>query len=264
LFLTAQNDKRSGCCANKDRKHLSTAWTWGKENLSKWDAEANPFKTIQRFKEEREPRYVPPEEDFWAVYDSATDQQDKTMLLAYLHLAGRRTEIFKMKRNDLDFQNKRARLWTAKRDGGKEYDWLPMTEELTESLSAWWKRRMEMGLVDNDHLFICLDPLPCNTDSYGKPFTKRGKFLLSACKQAGVIPFSFHAIRHLTASILFHRGYGVSHIQLVMRHKSPNTTEQYLKSLGLESVREAMEMSLSRKVISLDEIRMKKAQNETI
>jgi integrase len=64
------------------------------------------------------------------------------------------------------------------------------------------------------------------------------------CKKAGVKPFGFHAIRHLTASILYRKGYSVAHIQGVLRHQNPNTTSRYLKSLGLEQVREALEEGL--------------------
>ena len=40
--------------------------------------------------------------------------------------------------------------------------------------------------------------------------------------------------------------YNVATIQVIMRHKSPKTTEIYLKSLGLDDVREALE-NLSQK-----------------
>jgi integrase len=57
--------------------------------------------------------------------------------------------------------------------------------------------------------------------------------------------FGFHAIRHLSASILYNLGYEVAVIQAILRHKSPKTTERYLGSIGLERVREALE-DLSR------------------
>jgi integrase len=258
-FLKEQNDSRSGHAANKDRKNLVSAWTWGMENLTRWDVgTVNPFQAIKKFKEIRQPRYVPPVEDFWTVYDAVKDQQDKAMLLTLLHLAARRTEVFRLKRSDLDFQNQRARIWTRKRSGGMEYDWLPMTTELSEALSDWWKARMEMNMTKDQHVFVCLHESNATMDYYGKAFRQRRFFMERICRRAGVEHFTFHAIRHLTASILFHKGYSVSHIQLVLRHKSPTTTERYLKSLGLEMVRDALE-SLSRtKVVKLDEVRNEK------
>ena len=58
--------------------------------------------------------------------------------------------------------------------------------------------------------------------------------------------FRFHAIRHLTASILYRLGQPVSVIQAILRHKSPNTTALYLKSLGLEETRGALESLSAR------------------
>ncbi|MBR9985300.1 MAG: tyrosine-type recombinase/integrase [Desulfosarcina sp.] len=61
------------------------------------------------------------------------------------------------------------------------------------------------------------------------------------CDQVEVTPFGFHSKRHLSASILFKLGYEVGVIQQILRHKSPNTTERYLRSIGMERVREALE-----------------------
>jgi site-specific recombinase XerD len=53
--------------------------------------------------------------------------------------------------------------------------------------------------------------------------------------------FGFHSIRHLSASILYSLGYDLATIQMILRHKNAGTTERYLKSLGLEKAREALE-----------------------
>ena len=74
------------------------------------------------------------------------------------------------------------------------------------------------------------------------------------CDKAKVKPFGFHAIRHLTASTLFNQGYDVGVIQSILRHKSPNTTERYLESIGMERVRDALESLPSKpaEVVSID------------
>jgi len=51
----------------------------------------------------------------------------------------------------------------------------------------------------------------------------------------------YDAIRHLTASILYELGYEIAMIQSISRHRSPGTTERYLRSVGLERVRGALE-----------------------
>ena len=80
---------RSGYAANKDRKNLIAAWNWARKYLVGWPKE-NPFTDTEKQQAEQFPRYVPPVEDFWKVYDAAREGQDKLMLLAYLHTAARR------------------------------------------------------------------------------------------------------------------------------------------------------------------------------
>jgi integrase len=76
------------------------------------------------------------------------------------------------------------------------------------------------------------------------------------CKKAKVKPFGFHAIRHLTASILYKKGNPVSVIQAILRHKSPNTTTRYLRTLGLEDTRSALEegLKMPAKVIEFPKV----------
>ena len=124
-YVVKQKEARSGYAANKDRKNLVAAWNWGMKYMDPPLPGPNPC-LVERMPEIRQPRYVPPEEDFWKVYEVA-EGQDKVMLLAFLHLAARRSEIFRITWADVDFGNSRIRLWTRKRQGGSyEYDWLPM------------------------------------------------------------------------------------------------------------------------------------------
>jgi hypothetical protein len=60
-------------------------------------------------------------------------------------------------------------------------------------------------------------------------------------------PCGVFAIRHLTASILYPKGYSVSVIQAILRHKNSNTAAGYLRTLGLEQTREALEEGLKGK-----------------
>jgi integrase len=71
--------------------------------------------------------------------------------------------------------------------------------------------------------------------------------------------FGFHAIRHLTASILYHNGCSVSLIQRVLRHKNPTTTNRYLQSLGIEAVRKGLEEGLRGPAKVIDISARKKA-----
>jgi integrase len=59
-------------------------------------------------------------------------------------------------------------------------------------------------------------------------------FMRRLCRKAGVKPFGFHAIRHLAATILACEGLDIPSVQAILRHKNPNTTARYIKSLGVQ------------------------------
>jgi len=262
--LKAQAESVSGHAANKIRKNLSAAWTWGERYIDDFPRTQNPFAKVDRFPEIEQPRYVPPEADFWTLMDYVKSQpgiaseQDKVILITCLHCAGRRGEIWRLKFSDLDFPNSRIRLWTRKRKHGNyQADWLPMTEELHDSMKQWVMKRMEMDTPDKQHVFVCLEKQHFCVNYYGLPFTTRGNYMKKICKRAGVEPFGFHAIRHLTASILFRKGHKLATIQAILRHESKTTTEKYLRSLGIDEVRIDLEEALKQpgKVIDFHGIR---------
>jgi len=255
-FIVKQKEERSGYAANKDRKNLVAAWNWGMKYMDPPLPGPNPC-LVDRMPEVRQPRYVPSEEDFWKVYETA-EGQDQIMLLAFLHLAGRRGEIFRLTWADVDFGNRRVRLWTRKRtDGTFEYDWLPMTTELRKSLMWWWEQR---PIKDSPYVFLSIDEMECNRENYGNPFKYRQYFMRKLCDDVKVKRFGFHSIRHLSASILYKLGYEVAVIQSILRHKSPGTTERYLKSIGIERVREALE-DLSREKAKVIDLKSKKKRH---
>ena len=167
---------------------------------------------------------MPSEEDFWKVVDVA-EGQDKVMLLAFLFLAARRKEIFRLTWSDVDFGQKQVRLWTRKRaDGSEEFDWLPMIAELRKELRWWWENR---PIKDVETVFMCLEEGENQKKHYGQPFRYRHHFMERLCEAAKVKPFGFHAIRHLTASILHRKGYELGAIKEILRHKvqaRPNDT----------------------------------------
>lgn len=263
-ILKKCNDDVSGYSANKVRKNLSAAWLWGSKYIDNFPGK-NPFAMVDPFPEIESPRYVPPEDDFWKLYEFISNQpgviaqQDKTILTTYLHCAGRRGEIWSLKLNDLDFYNQRIRLWTKKRKHGHfQSDWLPMTSDLASALKAWVKTRATLNTNDKQHVFISLNDSPFCVDYYGLPFKERRHFMIKNCIRAGITrPFGFHAIRHLTASILFRKGYRLATIQSILRHQSQSTTERYLRSLGIDEVRGDLETALQNpgKVIPFQEIR---------
>ena len=100
-----------------------------------------------------------------------------------------------------------------------EYEWIPLTEELCAALHNLRRQFPSFNLV-----------FPSKRG--GDQCKERNKFMRVLCKKAGVNHFGLHAIRHLSASMLARANVSIPEIQAILRHKNPNTTARYLRSLG--------------------------------
>ena len=106
------------------------------------------------------------------------------MLLTLWHLGARRGEVFRLQWDDVYFEKRRIRLSTRKRqDGTLEYDWLPMTHELSESLSRWKRKGM---FPFQANVFGQVMSYGISETTHGEPLTERNQFMNGLCKKAGV------------------------------------------------------------------------------
>ena len=225
----------SGYAANKTRKNLAASWEWGKKYYGL--PSVNPFREVEKFPADQTPRYVPPEADFWRVYEIA-NSIDKVFLLFLLHTGARRSEVFRLKWEDIDLFRKQVRLGTKKTaHGGMEYAWIPLTNSLRDALEA---------LKDT-----CASRTVFVSQRTGEPYTARQHMMQRLCAAAGVKKFGLHAIRHLTATILAHEGLDLPTVQAILRHNSPNTTARYIKSFGInpEKMERVFEKRRGAKVV---------------
>lgn len=204
---------RTGHVANTHRTHLIAWWNWSAK-FHGVNATC-PFLKVDRFPARIVERHIPTMADFLRVLDFAQGQ-DKVLLLAYLHTAARRCELFRLTWADVDFSSKRIRLHTWKTRGmGARADWLDMTDELVAALLDW--RRQNPDTIPVFH-------------HDGKPYTTRHTWLPPLCRKAGVEPFGFHAIRHLTATFLANAGVPLPTISSILRHRAMSVTNRYLKN----------------------------------
>jgi integrase len=139
-----------------------------------------------------------------------------------LHTAARRGELLRLKWSDVDLERQTIRLSTRKRKSGSlEYDQIPMTGLLKDELKAHWPRARSVYVF-------------CKED--GRPFTERRHLMTRVCRRSNVPYFGFHAIRHLSATMMDQAGVPLRTIQAILRHKSATTTDRYLHSLRGERV----------------------------
>jgi len=224
--LQVQSVDRSGNAANKDRKNLSAAWAWGVKFLQL--PNENPFSKVEKFSSERFERYVPTLDDFWKVFHSLDDDQDKLMLYCYLQTGARRDELFRLVWADVDFFRKRIRLsWRKNKIGEWRSQWLSIKDDLAE----WLLRHKKKSSDLKEHVFVSYRSLA---------YQYRQHWLKKVCKEAGVKPFGFHGIRHLFASILAAQNVPLVEIQYMLRHTSLATTQRYVHRLKKEN-REVLE-----------------------
>jgi integrase len=230
-WLNAVKGKVSGITANRFKVHMVAAYNWGIRAMGL--PEPNPWK-VQKYKEESSEKYVPSLEDFSLVVDCA-EGQDKTMLLSFLHLAARKGEVFNLEWKDVDLEKRRVRIWTRKRDGGRESDYIPMSDDLFMALR---EQRFRTGLSQ----WVFPNP------ETSQPYTWHGKFLPRLCRAAGVRAFGYHSLRHLAACLLDEAGEPLAYIQAMLRHKNATTTSRYLHSLqGIRAPKEGVFNNLVRK-----------------
>lgn len=213
--IQEQRDLRTALAANKDLVHLKAAWNWGVKFMGL--PSPNPFVMVDPFPVERAKQYVPPEKDFWSVYDVASDR-DRLLLLAYLHTGARKSELFRLRWEDVNFAASQVTLWTRKRKGGNlEPNELPMTGTLYDALLA------HKQTSDHENVFWSIKT--------GLAYTSNHHWLKRLCERAGVKYFSYHAIRRLTASILAAQDVPMVTIQAILRHQNLQTTERYIQRI---------------------------------
>lgn len=237
-YLLKQAKRRSAHASNTDRKNLLAMWNWGMKIL---DLPSNPVAKTFKLPHDRKPQYVPPEEDILRLM-AAANRKERAFLDCFLCTGARRGEIYRLKWDDVNFENREIRLWTRKtKDGSMVSENLPMNDQLFESLKWRWENRKYKS---SPYVWV-IESGPHS----GEPFTHRNVFMAGLCKRAGIKRFNFHSLRRYVASVLAdtHK-ISAKTIQRILRHKSVNTTELYIHNLNrdLSGVMGLLELNLGK------------------
>jgi integrase len=222
----------SACVANKELQYLRALFNYGiKRRLIAY----NPTDNIEFLPVEINRKYVPPKDDVLKVI-SIADPDTQQYLWTILLTAGRVGEINKLSWEDVNFIERYVTLWTRKRKGGnREPRDVPMVQKLYDILwNRFERRESDMPWVFW-HTYWSRKLKQNVRGRYGD----RKKIMKSLCTEAKVKYFRFHALRHLTASILDDIGIPIGVIQRILGHQNRRTTEIYLHSIG-EAERDAM------------------------
>ena len=195
----------------------------------------NPTDGIDFFPVNKREKYVPPKEDILKVI-SAGDPEAQQYLWTIVLTAGRVGEINSLTWDDVDFEKRLVTLWTRKRKGGnREPREVSMIQKLYDILDHRFKQRNPQLPWVFWHTYWGRRAKGWVKGRY----TDRKKLMSNLCDDAKVRYFRYHALRHLTASILDDLGVAIGTIQRILGHQNRRTTEIYLHSVG-EAEREAM------------------------
>ncbi|MEI7636025.1 MAG: tyrosine-type recombinase/integrase [Syntrophus sp. (in: bacteria)] len=215
---------------NKDRKNLKAMWQFGMDIL---DLKSNPLMKIKKRGHTPEKQYVPPTDHVLKII-AASSREEQVFLDAYLQTAARRSEILRWTwADDINFQRRQVRLGTRKtKDGSMKYDWMPMSDDLHESLWWLWNNRSEKTKKSKNKDKAAAYVFPSRT---GLPYQERRYFLPKLCERAGVPPFGYHALRRYVASVLAdtHK-VSIKAIQRILRHSNLSTTERYIENMDTD------------------------------
>lgn len=222
----------SAYTANQDLRYLRATFNFG---VRKKFISTNPTEGIDFFPVEKRKKYVPPKEDVLKVI-AAGNPEAQQYLWTIVLTAARVGEINGLTWDDIDLDRRVVTLWTRKRKGGnREPREVPMIEKLFDILSQRFESRdQEMPWV----FWHTYWSRKANRWVKG-PYRDRKLLMTTLCDNADVKYFRYHALRHMTASILDDLGVPIGAIQRILGHQNRQTTEIYLHSIG-EAERAAM------------------------
>jgi integrase/recombinase XerD len=144
-------------------------------------------------------------------------------ILEVLYATGlRNSEMGQMVLDQIDWENHCIRVWAGK--GAKDRV-IPLGEEAEIWLSEYLQRSRPVYLRNPEQKVCFLNTL-------GKPFTRESlaQVVSRWAKKIGLEkPVTPHTLRHCCASHMLKRGAGLRHIQTMLGHSSPDSTQIYTR-----------------------------------
>ena len=205
---------------HKANRYLAMVKALFRHGIKRKLVDYDPTIGIDPFGIDKARKYIPPEEDILKVLEIAP-KEFRDYLLTLIHTAARMREINKLKWEDVydDYLVLRTRK-------AKNSDVAERKVPLTKTLKAILDKLPKVG----EYVFSHQD---------GTRYDNRIKMIKSLCKQAEVKQFTFHSLRHYSASKLANLGVAITDIQEILGHTRPTTTDNYLQTIK-GSVRDAI------------------------
>jgi len=219
----AVSRKRSPASRNRMLACISALMNFARDRD---DIDINPAKEIRSVAENNKRiRFLSNDERIALLEACKNSPWEKMYLFVVLALmtGARKSELLKLKWDDIDFQNKTASLATTKNGDPRI---LPLPDAAIKELKPF----RGIGLIFGSVL------------RRGQPFEMK-KHWYKAIADAEIENFKFHDLRHTSATYLFKAGYDLAMIAKVLGHKSLQTTMRYTHN-DVEDKRDAVNNAL--------------------
>jgi len=204
-FKSERQKESSPATANRGLTLLKSifnkATAWGKFEGK------NPVKGIKFFKEQARLRFLEKEEIVRFLENCS--EHLRPIAIVALNTGMRKGEILGIKWNDIDFRRGIIHLYNTK--NGEERA-VPMNKAVKRTLIAVRKH------PESPYVFC---------DEKGNRYGECRKSFFTACKNAGIINFRFHDLRHTFASQLVMAGVDLNTVRELLGHKSLEMTLRY-------------------------------------
>jgi integrase len=196
--------------ANRNLKLIKALFNHG---IRKKMFTLNPVTGIPLYPVKKSMHYIPPFEDIRKVLVSADEEQRK-YLLALIYTAARVRELNALKWEDVypDYLILRTKK-------SKNSDIVDRKIPLNEPM------RVLIDSIEKVSEYVFTNKRTKTRYDYRK------KMMHKLCKDAKVRLFTFHALRHFTASFLDDAGTPLTAIRDLLGHQRSTTTDLYLQSL---------------------------------
>ena len=152
-------------------------------------------------------------------------QHNKPLIECALQTAMRRSEIFKLKWSNIDFEYEIIELLETKSGKSRK---IPISSKMMKVL--------EEAKNGTEYVFI-------NKDT-GLPYNDIKKSFHTVLKKAEIKDFRFHDFRHTAATRMLEKGADIRTVQEILGHSSVKVTERYTHT-NAKSKKSAIELLCS-------------------
>lgn len=159
-------------------------------------------------------------------------KRNLAMIAVFLFAGLRRTELLSLTVHDLDL-DRRTLIVRRETSKSKFTRSVPLSFETVSKLEDYVQERRRRGVKHSD-LWVGL--------RVDQPFTKHGlKHLVKKLREQSGVGFHVHRFRHTYACMLGRNNVSAVKIQKLLGHTDLRMTQTYLRSLGIEDLRDCVQ-----------------------